>query len=146
MVPSWGTEGKWNLGAETELSCFSLWNWYADLSQQVCIHLFLVWLEKIMMEKMQRTRERATLVLPFPASLSPPLCSGKQFSAGEALCGEFQIWPGTVVLQGHLLFRKLEWALFPPCRVAPGTPALCLLSLPSPFLWPAVHALCLSFS
>lgn len=37
-----------------------------------------------MMEKMQRTRERATFVLPFPASLSPPLCPGKPFSAGEA--------------------------------------------------------------
>lgn len=56
--------------------------------------------------------------------------------------GEFQIWLGTVVLQGHLLFRKLEWALFPPCRVAPGTPALCLLSLSSPFLW----LLCMLFA
>lgn len=47
-----------------------------------------------MMEKMQRTRERATFVLPFPASLSAPLCSRKWFSAGEASVWEFQVWPG----------------------------------------------------
>lgn len=92
--------------------------------------------------KIQRTRERTTFVVPFAASLSLPCALGSCFLLGRPLCGEVQVWPGTVVLQGHLLFRKLEWALFLPCRVSAGTTVLCLLSLRSPSLWPAVPEAC----
>lgn len=37
-----------------------------------------------MKEKIQRIRERATFVFPVSASLSPLMCPGKPFSAGEA--------------------------------------------------------------
>lgn len=155
VVPTWGRKRTWNLGAEIELLYFSLCNWHADLSW-LCVHLCGFYEGKN--TKSQKKSSYFTLTgFSFTS-----LCPGKLFFAGEAsMWGSLgPVWNCSATRPMPL--QKLEQALFlKPCGVglqslaplcgclafwglstAPGTHALCLLSLRSPSLGPAVPAAC----